>query len=108
MTENASARFMIEVVYATPARQKLIELSPDKKITAREAALASGLDSYFPDINLQQAPLGVFGKVVQDDHVLEAGDRVEIYRPLINEPSEARRAAAARGDTLGGGPPKAD
>jgi putative ubiquitin-RnfH superfamily antitoxin RatB of RatAB toxin-antitoxin module len=96
-----AALIAIEVVYATPARQQIVSLSVERTVTARDAALASGLDDFFPDIDLHHAPLGVFGKAVDDSQLLEAGDRVEIYRPLINEPREARRAAAARGDTLG-------
>ena len=94
-------RIEVDVVCATPARQKIVTLMLESNATAREAALASGLTEFFPDLDLHSAPLGIFGKVVDDHQLLEAGDRVEIYRPLINEPREARRAAAARGDTLG-------
>ena len=52
---------------------------------------------------MSDCPLGIFGRVVADGQSVHAGDRVEIYRPLINEPREARRALAAKGDTMGGG-----
>ena len=45
----------------------------------------------------QAAPLGVFGKTVADDYVLQAGERVEIYRPLLIDPKENRRRRAAGG-----------
>jgi putative ubiquitin-RnfH superfamily antitoxin RatB of RatAB toxin-antitoxin module len=43
----------------------------------------------------------VFGKQVQDSYVLKSGDRLEIYRPLINDPRETRRRLAAEGKTMG-------
>ena len=35
----------------------------------------------FPKLDLQQAPLGIFGKAVKDETVLRDGDRIEVYRP---------------------------
>jgi hypothetical protein len=40
--------------------------------------------------------LGIFGEAVADERVLQAGDRVEIYRPLQHEPREARWLQVAR------------
>jgi len=88
----------IEVVYAQPQRQRVVVLDLPMDSTAREAAMRSGLDSWFTDVNLAQAPLGIFGERVDDDHRLVDGDRVELYRPLQIDPMDARRrrAAAAR------------
>jgi len=43
--------------------------------------------------------LGIFGKTVKPEQTLRAGDRVEIYRPLIADPKEARRERAKQGKT---------
>ena len=99
MTETTT--ISIEVVYATPEKQELIKLQMPLSATARSAALASALDVQFPGLQLENCPLGIFGKQVDDAHMLRSGDRVEIYRPLINEPRDARRALAARGQTMG-------
>lgn len=99
MVEAAS--ISVEVAYATPERQKIVNLQVADRSAARKAVLASGLDSEFNELDLHRCPIGVFGSVVADDYCLRAGDRVEIYRPLLNEPRAARRAAAARGDTIG-------
>ena len=40
--------------------------------------------------------MGVFGKKVADDYVLQAHDRVEVYRPLLIDPKENRRRRAAK------------
>jgi putative ubiquitin-RnfH superfamily antitoxin RatB of RatAB toxin-antitoxin module len=50
----------------------------------------------FPQTDPGNMAVGIFGRVVKADVVLLAGDRVEIYRPLIADPKEARRRRAAR------------
>jgi hypothetical protein len=44
--------------------------------------------------------LGIRGKRVEHTHLLEEGDRLEILRPLIIDPKEARRRRAAKGKTI--------
>ena len=63
-----------------------------------EAARASGIVDYFPQIDLDTAKLGIFGKVVLNpaQQVVRAGERVEIYRPLIADPKEVRKLRAQR------------
>ncbi|MBT8421919.1 MAG: RnfH family protein [Gammaproteobacteria bacterium] len=91
----------VEVVYATPKQQTLLALQLPADSTAREAVCQSGLQSRYPEIDINHCPVGIFGAVVKDTQVLQDGDRVEIYRSLINEPREARRKVAARGGTMG-------
>jgi len=86
----------VEVACALPARQRVVRLSLATGTTAREAVRASGLGAAFPDLDLERCQLGIYGRVVPDEHVLAEGDRVEIYRPLLADPREARRRAAAR------------
>lgn len=92
----------VEVAFALPSRQRVVSLEVAAGTTAREAALMADMPAYFPDIpatDFAQAPLGVFGKRLKApaEHVLSNGDRVEIYRPLIIDPMEARRARAKAG-----------
>ena len=58
-----------------------------------------------PLIDIASVKVGIFSKIVNRDQVLRAGDRVEIYRPLIADPKEARKQRAAQGKTMrkGGG-----
>ncbi|KAF0813253.1 Persistence and stress-resistance antitoxin PasI [Andreprevotia sp. IGB-42] len=93
----------IEVVYATPARQQLVALVLPVPATAGAAIDASGLLAQYPDIDLQRNRIGIFGKVAQPGTPLRDGDRVEIYRPLIADPKEVRRARVAEGKTMGAG-----
>lgn len=86
----------IEVAYALPERQVICALSVPSGTTALEAVTRSDIVSQFEGLSLDENPkLGVFGKVVKPDHVLKAGERVEIYRPLLVDPKEVRKRRAA-------------
>lgn len=65
----------IEVVYAAVDRQVLRSVSVNDGATVRAAVLASGIGSEFPELNLAECPLGIFGKVVADpdSRVIQAG-----------------------------------
>lgn len=94
----ASKQLSVAVAFAAPDRQMLITLQLPADATVRQAALQSGLQAHFPELDLAAAPLGVFGKLVTapDTQVLEEGDRVEIYRPLLADPKEVRKRRAAQ------------
>ena len=94
---------LIEVAYATPEKQKIVECQVDAGTSPREAVRFSGIDGHFPGLDLEGCALGVFGKVVTEDYELQDGDRIEIYRPLIADPKEVRRQRAARGLKTGKG-----
>jgi putative ubiquitin-RnfH superfamily antitoxin RatB of RatAB toxin-antitoxin module len=89
----------IEVVYALPEEQTVISVSLPAGSTVRDAVAQSGLlDKQWPNENLKiipgETPVGIFGERVSYDEPLDDGDRVEIYRPLVLDPMEARRARA--------------
>ncbi|NWE38852.1 RnfH family protein [Pseudomonas yamanorum] len=88
----------VEVVYAAVDRQVLMSLAVAAGTSLRAAVLGSGIDAQFPELDLQGCPLGIFGKVVADADVrrVQAGDRIEIYRPLLADPMEIRRLRAAK------------
>jgi putative ubiquitin-RnfH superfamily antitoxin RatB of RatAB toxin-antitoxin module len=86
----------VEVSYALPHKQVILEVEVPEGTSALEAARQSGVTDKFEGIDLDNAKLGIFGKVISPKAVLKAGDRVEIYRPLIADPKEVRKARAAR------------
>lgn len=96
-----SRRITVEVVYALPNVQRLLSLEVAEGTTAFQAVERSGLLAEFPEIDLAEARLGIFGKTVAADVPLKAGDRVEVYRPLKADPKEVRRQLAAAGKTMG-------
>ena len=91
----------VEVVFALPGRQKLVEVSLSQGATVGDAVAASGLSTRFPDNDLSACETGIWGRVVSLDKPLADGDRVEIYRPLEMDPREARRQLAEAGLTMG-------
>lgn len=84
----------VEVVYALPERQMRVALQVPRSTTAGEAVKMAELPVTFPEIDVARCKLGIFGKLVAADTVLNSGDRVEIYRPLTADPKEARRLRA--------------
>lgn len=88
----------IEVVYAAVDRQLLLKVSVPAGSTLRAGLMASGIAAQFPELDLQSCPVGIFGKVIADPdrHLLQAGERIEIYRPLLADPKEVRRLRAAK------------
>ena len=95
------AKLNIKVVYATSAVQRVVSVRVPAGTVAREAVDMSGIGSMFADIDLLNAPLGVYGESVADNYLLQEGDRLEIYRPLENDPRDRRRELAASGKTMG-------
>lgn len=91
----------IEVVFALPDRQELIALTVDPGTTAEKAISLSAIGDRFPDEDLSGYQVGVWGRVVQRDHCLQDGDRLELYRPLRMDPRDARRLLAASGGSMG-------
>jgi hypothetical protein len=86
----------VEVTYALPDRQFLKRVRLPEGSTVRAAIEASGVLQAFPVIDLESAPVGIFSRRTTLDTVLSSSDRVEIYRPLIVSPGEARRERAGQ------------
>ncbi|KMW73640.1 hypothetical protein TI10_05130 [Photorhabdus luminescens subsp. luminescens] len=86
----------IEVVYALPDRQYLRTVKLAQGATVEQAIVASGLLTLRNDIDLQKNKIGVYSRPVKLTDILEEGDRVEIYRPLLADPKEMRRKRAER------------
>ena len=85
----------IEVAYARPERQVILSLQMKPPATIEDAIRASGILDQFPDIEPLSA-VGLFGQQQSYETPLRDGDRVEIYRPLMIDPREARRERALK------------
>lgn len=81
----------VEVVYALPQEQVVVRLELEEGATVEAAICASGLLARYREIDLATQKVGIFGRVVGLEEVLRGRDRVEIYRPLIADPKEARK-----------------
>lgn len=88
-------KIMVEVAYALPDRQAIVQVEVGPGTAAIAAVEQSGIVDRFEGLSLEGAKLGIFGKAVPGTHVMSAGERVEIYRPLLIDPKEVRKARAA-------------
>lgn len=84
----------IEVVYAEPEQQILLQLSLFEGATVADAIKISGIEREIGAVAPDR--VGVFGKRVDRNMLLRQGDRIEIYRPLKIDPKESRRQRARR------------
>ncbi len=88
-------RIDVEIVYALADAAIVKRLSVAAGATVGEAlALAAADALFFREVELSDAKVGIFGKVVPRNQPLENGDRIEIYRPLAVDPKIARRRRA--------------
>jgi len=81
----------IGVAYADKFKQTWLKLDVPEGSTVSEAILRSGLLAQFPEIDLNRNKVGIFGKIVKLDAILEEGNRVEIYRPITADPETVER-----------------
>lgn len=101
----------LEVVYGTPEKQKIVNVSVPQGVTVAEAIERSNIRLFFPEIDLDTQAVGIWNKTCKLTDVPRAGDRIEIYRPLIADPKEIRRRRAeqakadGRADKVTGGRP---
>jgi uncharacterized protein len=86
----------VELVYAEIERQVLYRLELEKGATVENAIWASGVLRDFPNLSLEHCGFGIHAVPASLQTVLSAGDRVEIYRPLIADPKETRRSRAKK------------
>lgn len=93
---------LVEVAYARPERQMILRVPAEAGMTVGEAIERSGIREHFPEIDLDVNKVGLFGKAATLDTEVRPGDRVEIYRPLIADPKEARKQRASRRQGDGG------
>ncbi|MHC6645136.1 RnfH family protein [Alteromonas sp. HB246098] len=99
----------IEVAYALPTKQTIIDVAIHENATVEEAINASNVLEQFPEIDLKATKVGIWSRVVKLRDTLNDGDRIEIYRPLIADPKEIRKRRAekakeeGRADKITGG-----
>ncbi|GGW89210.1 RnfH family protein [Alteromonas halophila] len=101
----------VEVAFALPTRQSIVEVMLREGATVESAIDASNIAELYPDSDIANAKVGVWSRTAKRTDVLKDGDRVEIYRPLIADPKEVRKRRAekakeeGRADKVTGGRP---
>jgi len=90
----------VEVVFALPEKQSLQTVRVEAGATVADVVARSGLAAAFPEHDLTEMTLGIWGREVEKNKLVKAGDRIEVYRPLQLDPREARRQLALIGRTM--------
>lgn len=93
-----TGRIHVQVCFAKSDQQILRDLVVPVGTNLREAIDRSGILIDMPEINLAVNRVGIYGKLKSLDTVLREHDRIEIYRPLVADPKEARRKRAQKKD----------
>ncbi|MEE4216878.1 MAG: RnfH family protein [Xanthomonadales bacterium] len=99
--ESRPGMIEVEVAYALPARQVLQKILVPEGCTLEGAIDRSGIREEYPDMRIDLSAVGIFGRKTPPGQELREGDRVEIYRPLIADPREARRRRALQKEDPG-------
>jgi len=95
---SSDETFIIEVAYALPEKQLIVEVKVKAGTNMKEAVIQSKIADKFPEIDVENLKLGIFGKSERkpEERILEAGERIEIYRPLIADPKADRKKRAEK------------
>ncbi|MGH8657293.1 MAG: RnfH family protein [Gammaproteobacteria bacterium] len=81
----------VQLAYARADTSALITVRISRGASIAEAIERSGFLERFPEIDLAINRVGVFGRLTTLTACARAGDRIEIYRPLLADPKEMRR-----------------
>lgn len=86
----------VDVACAMKDLQRVINLQLPVGSSLADAVSGSGILQEFPSIDLEKIKFGIYGQLASEDTKLKDGDRIEVYRPLLITPMEARRLRAKR------------
>ena len=100
MTRDGRKRCV--VAYATRERQYLWAVDVPLDATIADVIEAARQLADEPDVPWDTAPVGIFGEVRERSDRPAEGDRVELYRPLPNDPRDRRRASVKQQRKSGG------
>ena len=81
----------VGVCYAEADRQLWMRLEVPDSSTIEETIKLSGVLKLYPEINLSNQKVGIFGKIAALDTPVKEGDRVEIYRQITVDPQTVQR-----------------
>lgn len=97
-TTSSNGAITIEVVYALPERAWSATLQLPGGVIASEAVAQSQFATLIPGFDATSLTYAVFGKTISAATVLRDGDRLELLRPLVADPKQARRRRAKQRD----------
>lgn len=81
----------VSVAYTNNRKNVWLKLEVTESATVKEVIVNSGILEQFPDIDLDQQKVGIFGKLTKLDAHVKEGNRIEIYRPITADPESVER-----------------
>ena len=90
----------VELVYAMPEHQTLLDFTVPQGTTLDQAIGLSGIQEHYPELDLNALKVGLFGKIAPRTQLLREKDRIELYRPLLADPKEVRKQRADAGKKM--------
>ena len=81
----------VGVCYAEADRQIWLRIDVPEDSNVEQTIQLSGILLQFPEIDLSQQKVGIFGKLTKLDVKVKDGDRVEIYRQITADPKQVKR-----------------
>ncbi len=88
--DNTVRLIPVQICYAEPENQILIDMEVPENTSLIDAITQSGIQEKLP-LTIKEDNVGIFGKKKPFSTPLKAHDRIEIYRPPGNSPQEIRR-----------------
>jgi putative ubiquitin-RnfH superfamily antitoxin RatB of RatAB toxin-antitoxin module len=88
----------VSVAYAGARKRVWLKLEVPEQSTVEEVIRLSGILEKFPEIDLEQQKVGIFGKLTKLDAAVEEGNRVELYRPITADPESVERRDRVKDD----------
>lgn len=81
----------VGIAYDNGKKQVWLRLEVPDGSTVRDVIKLSNLLQQFPDIDLENQKVGIFGKITKLDAQVADGNRVEVYRPITADPETVER-----------------
>ena len=92
----------VQIVYALKQQLWQKSLKIARGATPIDVIQQSGFLNEFQELELSQLNYGIFSQRVDQNYLMNNGDRLEIYRPLTADPKSIRRELAKVGKTMSG------
>jgi len=91
----------IQIIVAYKDFQDILTLEVPLGITLEKLLNDDELLIHFSSNDISRAKIGLWGELIGLDYILKDGDRLEILRPLKNNPKDLRRKLADIGEHMG-------
>lgn len=104
MEQIGQHRIEVQVVYAPKSGLWSKTLVLGRGSTPEDLLEQSGFFTDFPELRSEyeanKLAYGVYSQRVDQNYLLQQGDRLEVYRPLTADPKQVRRELAKLGKTM--------